>query len=295
MPLNFPDPNIATTYEYSGKTYIWTGTYWALENTIPIGYTGSNGYAGSNGYTGSRGTMNWSLKTSIYQLQDTDSIIADTSGGSFTVYLPESPSVGSIVEITDGASWETNPLTVARNLTSLETIEGISDDFILNISGIRVEFIYDGTTWQVLTNIGKQGDIGYTGFIGSQGTLGYAGSQGPEGVIPSTFNTDISFTGAVAEQVYDLTTEGATPSLDASNGTIQTQTIAADTTYTDSLLSGEYITLMTVDATGYVITWPTGTSWVGGSGPTLATTGYSVIEFWKVGTTLYAAYVGDVA
>jgi len=35
--------------------------------------------------------------------------------------------------------------------------------------------------------------------------------------------------------------------------------------------------------------------WKGGSAPTLATTGYSVIQFWKVSTQVYGAYVGDVA
>ena len=130
------------------------------------GYNGSQGYTGSQGifgYTGSRGAMNWSLKTSNYQLQNLEAIISDTSGGSFTVYLPQSPTVGSIVEITDGANWEINPLTVSRNLVSLETIEGFTDNFILDITGIRVEFIYDGNTWQVLTNIGKKGDTGPKG------------------------------------------------------------------------------------------------------------------------------------
>ena len=48
------------------------------------------------------------------------------------------------------------------------------------------------------------------------------------------------------------------------------------------------------DGTGYTVTWPTMT-WVGGSAPTLATSGYSVVELWKVSTTLYGAHVGDVA
>jgi hypothetical protein len=52
--------------------------------------------------------------------------------------------------------------------------------------------------------------------------------------------------------------------------------------------------LMVADGTSYTLTFPTMT-WVGGSAPTLAETGYTVIELFKVGSTLYGAKVGDVA
>ena len=48
------------------------------------------------------------------------------------------------------------------------------------------------------------------------------------------------------------------------------------------------------DGTDYTITWPTMT-WKtdGGSAPTLNTSGFTVIQLWKVGSTLYGARVGD--
>jgi hypothetical protein len=50
------------------------------------------------------------------------------------------------------------------------------------------------------------------------------------------------------------------------------------------------------DGTASTITWTTmGIVWVGGTAPTLSTTGYNVIEIWKVGTTIYGSYVGAVA
>ena len=52
--------------------------------------------------------------------------------------------------------------------------------------------------------------------------------------------------------------------------------------------------LMVADGSSYTLTFPT-TTWVGGSAPSLATSGFTVIEFWKVSSTLYAAHVGDVA
>jgi hypothetical protein len=50
------------------------------------------------------------------------------------------------------------------------------------------------------------------------------------------------------------------------------------------------------DGTAYTITWTTmNVVWVGGTAPTLATTGYTVVELWKVSTTIYGALVGSVA
>jgi len=98
------------------------------------------------------------------------------------------------------------------------------------------------------------------------------------------------FTGSIEEAVHTLT--GTTPALDPANGTIQTWTLTANSTPTDSLAAGESLTLMVDDGTARTITWPTIT-WVGGSAPTLATTGFTVIVLWKVGSTLYGKYVGD--
>lgn len=106
----------------------------------------------------------------------------------------------------------------------------------------------------------------------------------------NTFSGDTTFSGSIDEAVYNLTGTA----LDPSNGTIQTKTLSANTTLTDSVSEGESMTLMIDDGTAYTITWPTIT-WVnnGGSAPTLATTGYTVIAIWKVSTTLYGALVGD--
>ena len=95
---------------------------------------------------------------------------------------------------------------------------------------------------------------------------------------------------AYTETVYNLTGVFINPP----NGGIQTKTLSSNTTLTDSLASGESVTLMINDGSGYTVTWPTMT-WVGGSAPTLATSGYTVVELWKVSTTLYGAHVGDVA
>jgi hypothetical protein len=115
------------------------------------------------------------------------------------------------------------------------------------------------------------------------------------GITPTTkfhVSGDSTFGGALIETVFALT--GTTPALNPSNGTIQTWTLTASSTPTDSLNAGESLTLMIDDGTAYAITWPSVT-WKtgGGTAPTLNTTGFTAIVLWKVGSTLYGARVGD--
>lgn len=82
---------------------------------------------------------------------------------------------------------------------------------------------------------------------------------------------------------------GTSIAIDPANGLLQTKTLSAATTMSDSLAAGESVILMIDDGTGpFAITWPTIT-WLsdGGTAPTLQTTGYTVITVWKVSTTLY--------
>ena len=97
----------------------------------------------------------------------------------------------------------------------------------------------------------------------------------------------VMFKAGIEEQEYNLTGTD----IDPANGTIQYITLAADTTFTSSLANGEFVTLMIDDGSAYTITWPT-TKWIGGSAPTLITSGYNVIELWRVNGNLYGAFAG---
>ena len=97
----------------------------------------------------------------------------------------------------------------------------------------------------------------------------------------------VSFNAGIEEQVYELTGTEINPD----NGTIQYKTLAANTTFTETLSDGEYVILMIDDGASYTVTWPT-TTWVGGSAPTLETSGYNVIALWKVGSILYGVTSG---
>ena len=96
------------------------------------------------------------------------------------------------------------------------------------------------------------------------------------------------------ETVYTIT-DGAAFEIDPANGSIQLITLGASRTpAATNFAAGHSITLMVNDGTAYTITWPSVT-WVGGSAPTLATSGYTVINLWKVGSTLYGMSSGSVA
>lgn len=101
-----------------------------------------------------------------------------------------------------------------------------------------------------------------------------------------------SFTGnASFVEVTETTYAIAGTVLDPANGTVQTKTLGANTTFTEALESGQSMTLMINDGAAYTVTWPTIT-WVGGAAPILDTTKYTVVTLWKIGTTLYGNLVG---
>jgi hypothetical protein len=101
------------------------------------------------------GGLEYVVKTANYTAVDKQGVLADTSGGAFTVTLPETPSTGAQVVVADaGNSWGTNNLTVARNGS---TIGGLAENLVCDINGVSVQLVYDGTTWEVYAQIGGGG------------------------------------------------------------------------------------------------------------------------------------------
>ncbi len=104
-----------------------------------------------------------------------------------------------------------------------------------------------------------------------------------------------TFNDGYTEEVFAVT--GTTPALSPTNGSIQTWTLSANSTPTaGTWAAGQSITLMVDDGTAYSVTWSSvAVTWKTDSGnaPTLNTTGFTVIQLWKVGTTIYGARVGN--
>ena len=109
---------------------------------------------GGSSFSWAQAGLSYSVKTSAYNAVNNDAIIANTSGGPFTITLPASPAVGTSIMFLDGADWSVNNLTLSRNGS---TIEGLNENLILNIKGIQVQLVYDGTTWNVFAFTGPDG------------------------------------------------------------------------------------------------------------------------------------------
>lgn len=133
------------------------------------GATGMDGFSGYSGFSGLNGSgvSNWILKTSDYTSVNGDRIIADTQAGSFTIYLPASPSIGYYIQITDGWDFAINNCIVDPNGSTIETY---ADNVALDLKGVTFEFIYSGTTWQVTATTGARGQSGYSGVSGYSGS-----------------------------------------------------------------------------------------------------------------------------
>ena len=95
------------------------------------------------------------VKTANYTASVNEGVLADTSGGAFTVTLPATPAAGDQVIVADPTGdWGTNNLTVGRNGS---TIAGVAQDLVCDISSVAVQLVYDGTTWAVYAQVGGNG------------------------------------------------------------------------------------------------------------------------------------------
>lgn len=84
-----------------------------------------------------------------YATSTNENIVADTTTAAFTILLPSGPSSGDIIKVYDGADFEINNLTIGRNG---QTIEGVAEDLVIDISKINLSLVFDGTTWKVFTD-----------------------------------------------------------------------------------------------------------------------------------------------
>jgi hypothetical protein len=256
----------------------------------------SSGSGGVPTWSTVSGGINYTRITTNTTLVDKQGVIADTSGGTFTVTLPLTPAVGAQVSVVDGANWGTTNLTIARNGS---TIEALAEDLVLDIGGVSVHLVYDGITWNVYTQIGAQGGTAVT-LTGTQ-TLTNKTLTSPvistisnTGVITLPTSTDTlvgrattdtltnkTLQSGVYTSVVDQTgsvrggvTTVAALNIDCSLGNFFTKTIAANSTFTVSNVpaSRAYAFTLEVVHTSGTITWFSGVQWPNNNtAPTLTT------------------------
>ena len=296
-----------------------TGATGATGPTGPTGPTGATGATGATGPTGLTGATGPTGPTGAIGATGSTGPTGPTgpTGADSTVAGPTGPTGPQGQGITVKGAVPT-----VGDLPSSGNTPG--DAYIVNADGHL--YVWSGSVWtDAGTIVGPTGPTGSTGPTGPTGPTGNTGDIGPTGPTgPTTYpsaglavstgsawgpsktapsgdvvgTTDTqtlsgkTITGT-KETVYTIT-DGAAFEIDPANGGIQTITLGASRTpAATNFTTGQSVTLMIDDGSGYTITWTTvNPTWVGGSAPTLATSGYTVIEFWKVGSTIYGAYVG---
>lgn len=113
--------------------------------------------------------------------------------------------------------------------------------------------------------------------------------------------TTPTLTGTPIEDVHTIT-DGAAFEIDPANGSIQDVTLSANRTpKATNFQNGQSILLSVNDGTAYTLTWTdatfggSGVIWLGGTAPTLATTGLTWITLWKKGGQVYGSNAGASA
>lgn len=202
-----------------------------------------------------------------------------------------STSADGVVQLYDGV--DSTSTTLAATANAVKTAYDEVATYAPSKTGVGAS-----GTWNISIsgNAATSTAADSVAWSGVTGTPTTVSGYGITDAVTATSTTTLTnkTLGDLKETVYTIT-DGASVDLDPANGPIQVWTIAANRTPTaTNFAEGESMMLMVDDGAAYTITWPTMT-WVGGAAPALAASGYTVMELWKVSTTLYGAQVGIVA
>src|SRR3990167_4981254 len=166
---------------------------------------------------------------------------------------------------------------------------------ITNGDGVAGRLIKDSGLAVSGSNTGDQ-----TSIVGINGTIAQFSAAVTDAdlatLAANTFTGTQTFVG-ITDTVFTIT-DAAAFEINPANGSVQIVTLGASRTpAATSFAAGQTVILGIDDGSAFSVTWTTvNPTWVkaGGTGaaPTLATTGYTWILFWKVGSVMYAAEVG---
>lgn len=209
-------------------------------------------------------------KTETYSKVETNSLVATkqdvlVSGTSIKTINGQSVLGSGDIEITDEGSVQlTGNQTIAGVKTFSSSIVGDITGNSATTTKLKTPRTINGVAFDGSANITVSDDTKLT-------------------------KTNPSIIGSITEQVYNLTGAEINPA----NGTIQYKTISANTTFTETLISGQSVLLRLINANKYTITFPTIT-WVGAVTPVPVLTANCAIALWKEQSTLYGAYIGTL-
>lgn len=192
-------------------------------------------------------------------------------------------NVTGTVAVSNGGTGGTTQSTARTGIGA--TTVGSNFFTLVNPSAITFPQINADNTVSALTATSFRSAIG-----AGNGDVTLTGTQ----TLTNKTLTKPTINDGYTEQITALGTVTLSDLTLVNRGSIQTVTLNANSTPTDSLLNGQSLTLMVDDGAGKTITWPS-VVWKTneGAAPTLNTAGYTVIQLWKVASTLYGARVGN--
>ena len=255
------------------------------------------------------GTIDLSASAAAHTLSTTDGTTGDSlddgqyrvlvlSGATEACTITVSPNDASKFYLVDNDSGF--DVTFTQGSGSNVSVSNGSTGVIYCDGGgatAAVKSIIDSTTLTTLGITASAAELNILdGVTATTAQLNYndittLGTSQASKAVTADANGDVKFANAIVETVYSLTGTA----LDPNNGTVQTKTIGANTTFTDSLSAGESMSLHLTSASSYTITWPTIT-WITGTGnnaPTL--TAADTLVLFKISTTLYGVWIGSSA
>jgi hypothetical protein len=275
-----------------------SNTYWNLVSAkgfIDVINSSTTLYSG-NGSTvaftlpAAPGSANrvWVYINGVYQFRSTYSVSGSTltfnvapPTGTNNIEVTIDSTVGSSVVPTDGS---VTTLKLADNsVTSTKIADNAITSSKLDTNAVSTVKVANGA----ITDVKLATDSVTTSKIANT-------SVTTEKLQTGIGLTNPVITGSIVEDIFTIT-DGASVALDPANGTVQLWTLGANRSPTaTNFVNGQTMTLMINDGTAFTITWP-GVTWVGGTAPTLALTGFTVIQLWEANNILYGALVGSVA